>query len=400
MAGSPSHSTVVSFATAAVTALLATILFILNAGTPMRVFQHYKSKIFRLPEDSFVMEHTESLWLIFFRALGRWCVTYPAQRVLDTAVLLGQKKAEFQKRRSSNKQGGLSQSKKLPFPAKDSTSAEEEEREKKDVELERNQGRQNIFTLAFGLVLSPLFILVFIVRFILMNAFDIMKLLFYILPQYPFRRLEYNPSLEDKKPVASPSSSRKSWTSTNNSRSMTSLDSTARSEGSDSRPKENTKKKMEKQRRKKERVKRDIQRAEEHYRDQRLTSFLKLPRIDDVSKHLAKGMNLKAAWEAKGKDAKQRKRELKKKRAAVEKAKSKWARLEGNEQRGEEVDETSVQWSEDTGDDVASSYLSDSDTSTISWKPSHKVRTFRIVPLPGLLRRFLGHHSDKGSEKV
>ena len=89
MAGAPDRATVQPFIIAAVVALLATIAFLLNAGTPMRNITYYKNEILNLPQDDSILEHADSQWKAVLRTLHLWLIRLPAQNVLvarDTLV--------------------------------------------------------------------------------------------------------------------------------------------------------------------------------------------------------------------------------------------------------------------------------------------------------------------------
>ena len=96
MVGSPSHSTVVSFMTAATVALFATIVFVLNAGVSIRVIVSYRNKLFKLPQDGFVMEHADTSWRAVPRTLDEWYVKYPAERVLTAREILEEKRSRLE----------------------------------------------------------------------------------------------------------------------------------------------------------------------------------------------------------------------------------------------------------------------------------------------------------------
>ena len=285
MAGSPSHSTVVSFVTAATVALVVTIVFVLNAGTPMRVIVSYRNKLFKLPQDSFVMEHGDTSWRAVPRTLDEWFVKYPAERVFTAREILKEKGSKVGKKDHAAKQD-LTRRRSNP---------EDEERRQRKAELKRKQKRrEDYYSIFLGIVLFPVFAFIYVLRFILVNIFDLLKTLFYILPQYPTKRHEL---VEDyQKSIATEST----------------ISQGRFGKRSNRKDKEKEGEVNETIESKKQRKRRDLKNKEAKYREYRLGLFMALPRIDHVAKHLAKGNTITDAIAARKEDIDETKEELEK----------------------------------------------------------------------------------------
>ncbi|KIY03610.1 uncharacterized protein Z520_00301 [Fonsecaea multimorphosa CBS 102226] len=154
MGGAPSHSTAVSFVTAAVIALVATIAFVLNAGTFMRAIAQWKIWVFDLPDEAGFTEHSESQWRRVGQKFTDWFVRYPAARVLDAWKVVRMK-----------------------------------------------DHKAIVGKLLLGILMSPLFAFTWIFGFLTLNLYDLVMLLFLDLPRYPGRRRKHQTQLKTTESV-------------------------------------------------------------------------------------------------------------------------------------------------------------------------------------------------------
>jgi hypothetical protein len=292
MGGAPSHSTVQSFAAAATIALAATIVFVLNAGTPMRVIVRYKNKIFKLPQDDFVLEHAGSAWRAVPKSLDAWFVKYPSERVFDAREILGERSKQKEEDRQNTQQGR----------GKSITPGEEPQQRK--LELKRKQKYDDDNRKLFlGVVLFPLFAFIYLLRFVFVNIFDMLKVIFYVFPRYPHLRRKLGD--EDDGDDDEKSTLHGSAASLDRFKPGT----TGKDKGKDGGANETPESKKEKKRR-------DVKNKEAKYRQFRLDEFVALPRIDDVAKHLEKGYSISYAMATRKEYVEGRKNELEKRKKA------------------------------------------------------------------------------------
>ncbi|KAL9614415.1 MAG: hypothetical protein Q9167_001086 [Letrouitia subvulpina] len=279
MAGPPSNSTTRTFVVAAAVALIATLAFVLNAGTPIRVITYYKNKMFDLPQDDFVKEHGLSQWWGVLQTFRLWFVDMPSRRVLASYDFLTERgdirKRPKEKDSPSNDRPSTPDSVKTD---KDAAAARKrlEETEQRRKEFKRKQKlHKDATTVALGVLLFPLFVIVYIIRFILVNTWDLIKLLFYILPPHPSRRT--------KRELFKDGDDHKFILSTDPDSSS----AQARKKG----------KVASSSRWQKEKDIRDLRHKKEKYQRHNLQTFMKTPRINDVSRHLQKGESFGQARE-------------------------------------------------------------------------------------------------------
>ncbi|OAP63212.1 hypothetical protein AYL99_02439 [Fonsecaea erecta] len=162
MGGAPSHSTAVSFVTAAVIALVATIAFVLNAGTVMRAITQWKILVFDLPDEAGFTEHSESQWRKVGLKFIDWFVRYPAGRVLVAWKVV------------------------------------------------RRKDRKAVAgKLLLGILLFPLFAFTWIFGFLGLNLYDLIMLLCLDLPQYPGKRRKHRDQLKTAESVVQPADPQK-----------------------------------------------------------------------------------------------------------------------------------------------------------------------------------------------
>jgi soluble cytochrome b562 len=279
----------VSFVTAAIVALVVTIVFVLNAGTPMRVIVSYRNKIFKLPQDSFVMEHANTSWRAVPRTLDEWFVKYPAECVFTAREILTEKRSKVESKDQAVKQD-------LP---RRKSNPDDEERRLRKAEFKRKQKRREDFRSIFlGIVLFPAFAFTYVLRFIFANTFDLLKTLFYILPQYATKRHEL---VEDyPKSIATEST----------------ISQSHLGKHSNKKDKEKEGEVNETVESKKQRKRRDLKNKEAKYREYRLGLFMALPRIDHVARHLEKGNTIREAIAARKEDIEETREELEKLKTA------------------------------------------------------------------------------------
>lgn len=198
MSGAPERATVQPFVVAAVVALVATIMFLLNAGTPIRNVTYYKNKFLKLPQDDSILEHGDSQWKAVFRALYSYLLISPARRVLTARDILTQREKEHKQRkkidtaknrpesvRSSGEDKTVPHGQKKSIP--DKTNSKQQLRIKLTEKLRR---RQETTQIVIGLILLPLFLLSILLRFMSQNVFDLAKFLLITLPHYRDRRIK------------------------------------------------------------------------------------------------------------------------------------------------------------------------------------------------------------------
>jgi soluble cytochrome b562 len=285
MAGSPSHSTVVSFMTAATVALVVTIVFVLNAGVSMRVIVNCRNRMFKLPQDGFVMEHADTSWRAVPRTLDEWFVKYPAERVWAAREILEEKRSKLGEKDDDPKQD-LTRRRSNP---------DDEERKRRRAELKRKRKRrEDYYNIFLGIVLFPVFALIYALRFIFANTIDLLKTLFYILPQYPTKHHELVE--DDEKSITSESAISQSHFGKRSAR---------KDKGKEGEANETVESK-------KQRKRRDLKNKEAKYREYQLGLFMALPRIDHIAKHLAKGNTIREAIAARKEDISERREELEK----------------------------------------------------------------------------------------
>jgi hypothetical protein len=147
--------------------------------------------------------------------------------------------------------------------ARRKSNPDDEERKQRKAELKRKRKRrEDYYNISLGIVLFPVFAFIYVLRFIFANIFDFLKILFYILPQYPTKRHEL---VEDEqKSIATESSISQSRFGKRSNRKD------KYKEGEVNETVES----------KKQRKRRDLENKEAKYREYRLGLFMALPRID------------------------------------------------------------------------------------------------------------------------
>ncbi|KAH0832429.1 hypothetical protein FOPE_01072 [Fonsecaea pedrosoi] len=244
MGGAPSHSTAVSFVTAAIIALIATLAFVLNAGTFMREIAKWKMWVFDLPDEAGFTEHSESQWRKVGQKCKYWFVRYPSGRVLVAWRVVGMK------------------------------------------------DRRNIAgKLLLGILLLPLFAFTWIFGFVALNLYDLIKLMFLDLPQYPRNRKKHQDQLKTAKSDEQLSATQKA-----------------------TKGKEKGGKLLVDASNKKEAQRRAAEKAREKWRHERLKNFMHKPRLKDISKHLTEGMTVEEVRDAHRQDVQKRAMELEERR--------------------------------------------------------------------------------------
>ncbi|KAL8822758.1 MAG: hypothetical protein Q9191_006511 [Dirinaria sp. TL-2023a] len=275
MTGAPDRAIVQPFIIAAAVALLATIAFLLNAGTPMRNIAYYKNEILRLPQDDSILEHGDSQWRAVLKALYWWLFRMPAQNVLIArGVLAARRKSHKQHKKTIGSTGGpktsntVEREKTGPLERRKSVTDEMRRKQQRGIELkEKQQWRRDTRKIIVGILVLPPFLFVTILKFACQNLFDLTKLLFLTLPRYPNRRLEQEISEEDHKSILSHTISSAEEQAKKNIK----IDDTA------------------------DELRRDLRRKETNYHEGNLERFMAMPRIDDLGKYLQKGETLGTA---------------------------------------------------------------------------------------------------------
>ena len=193
MSGTPDRAIVQPFIVAAVVALVATIIFVLNAGTPMRNITYYKNEILKLPQDDSILEHGDSQWKAAFKTLYSCLLILPARRVLTARDILARREKQHKQRKKidaaknrEDKSAPHRQEKALPIEASKKQQLRIELTEK----LRRRKRRQETAKVVIGLILLPPFLLGIFFRFIGQNIFDLAKFLLITLPHYQDRRIK------------------------------------------------------------------------------------------------------------------------------------------------------------------------------------------------------------------
>ena len=298
MAGAPDRATVQPFIIAAVVALLTTIAFLLNAGTPMRNITYYKNEILKLPQDDSILEHADSQWKAVLRTLHSWLIRLPARNVLIARdILVARQKRRKQGKKTaaptSRPREAADEGESAPRERKQSITEETSRKQQRRAELKEKQNRrQETIKIVIGILVLPLFLFGSVLRFICQNVFDLVKLLFFTLPRYSSRRLELEIANEE-----------------DDYKSILSRDSPSANE----QAKKNTKRDdmADEQRRRQ-----DLRAKEKKYHESNLKRFIAMPRIGDLEHYLQKGETLGAAREklkAKKKESKRDFKDLKKK---------------------------------------------------------------------------------------
>ena len=282
MSEAPSRATVQPFIIAAVVALVATILFLLNAGTPMRRIIIYKNKFLKLPQDDSINEHADSQWNAVFETFYSRLLISPARMVLTARDILAQRKKQRKQRKK------VAIAKNRPKSAKSNQISDEEERKQlrrieQPIRLEgkperrqetreqrRNRlneklrRRQETTQLAFGFILLPLFFLSMLLRFIGQNVFDLARFLLITLPHYQGRRIKQEiAELDDDhgsirshiKPSAN------EMKNTNNNETIS----------------------------EQQEIREDQKKILRQFHDDNLKRFIQTPRFDDVGRYLQQG---------------------------------------------------------------------------------------------------------------
>lgn len=140
-------------------------------------------------------------------------------------------------------------------------------KQQRRIELkEKQQWRRDTRKIIGGILVLPLFLFVSILKFVCQNLFDLIKLLFLILPRYPNLRLEQEISEDDYKSMLSRNTSADEQAKKN-----IKTDDTA------------------------DELRRDLRSQETKYQESNLKRFMAMPRIDDLGKYLQKGETLGAA---------------------------------------------------------------------------------------------------------
>ena len=274
MGGVPSHSTGVAFFTAAIISLFATVLFVLNAGILMRTLSSWTTKVFDLPNEGFVTEHSESQWIGVGRTLNSWFVELPLKRVLMAWEVLAK---PYRKQKGSRKK----------------EAADDDKKGMKEIKSEPEES-DNWSIVGVGLLLLPLFAVVYVIRFVFRNLYDLGKLILIVIPEYPAKRRRRKRALTREKSHES---------------LMSSMGKDKRRHGDDG---EAAKKRVNEGEKKvtrdeeKERLKADARAKEEKWQQYKLKYSMRQPRLDGISRHLAEGMTWAEAMEAR----KERKREI------------------------------------------------------------------------------------------
>ncbi|OQV09218.1 hypothetical protein CLAIMM_13364 [Cladophialophora immunda] len=244
MGGAPSHSTAVSFVTAAIIALVATIAFVLNAGTFMRAIAAWKIWVFDLPDEAGFTEHSESQWRKVGQKFADWFVRYPSRRVLVAW---------------------------------------------KVVRMKDHKAR--VGKLLLGTLLLPLFAFTWVFGFLALNLYDLIKLVFLDLPQYPRKRQRHQAQLKAPESVVQSVDPQKAV-----------------------RAKEKAGKSSAEVSNEKEARRRGAEKAREKWQQERLKHFMHKPRIKGISRYLGEGKTFHEIQQAHKQELEDRKTELKERR--------------------------------------------------------------------------------------
>lgn len=268
MADAPSHSTTVNFIAAAVIALVATCLLVLNAGILLRTLSSWKRKVFDLPNEGFVMEHSDSQWVGVGKSFNNWLVESPSKRVLMAWEVL---KKPDKKQKGSHKK-----------------EVENEENMKKEAKSEPEESH-NWSIVLIGLLLLPLFLIVYLIRFVSGNLYDLGKLVLIVIPEYPTKRRQ------------------RKRTKPREMLRQTSVDKGGGRRGYDG---EGTKKKEGEKKatldEEKEKLEADALAKKVKWEGYNLKHFMRQPRLDGITRHLAEGKT----WEETIHSRKERKNEI------------------------------------------------------------------------------------------
>ena len=297
MSGAPERATVQPFIVAAVVALVATIIFLLNAGTPIRNVTYYKNEFLKLPQDDSILEHGDSQWKAAFRALYSYLLISPARRVLMARDILAQREKEHKQRKKIDAAKNRPESvrsgsgdKTVPHGPEKTIPEETNSKQQLRIKLrEKLRRRQETTRIVIGLILLPIFLLGILLRFMGQNVFDLVKFFLITLPHYPDRRIKQKISEkeDDRKSIEShikPSA---------DARKKTNMSTTEQQE-----KREDQKKKIE------------------QFRRSKLERFIRTPRFGDVGQYLQEGKTWDKAREEMKMKRKKADKEFKKTRDA------------------------------------------------------------------------------------
>lgn len=253
MVGPPSHSTTVSFTTAAAIALLATVIFVLNAGVIVRTISFWRRKAFDLPDEGFP-DYTESAWVGVAKKMYQLSVKDPLKR-----VLMAWEEVKPQMRKDSRKG-----------------------RKAEPVLAEKGRSKPSIMVSA--LISLPMFVIVYVTRLVFGNLYDLVRLIFIIFPQYAIKRQWRKPSSADSGGGESASSKE---------------EEKANATEKDEKDKRDKKKLEESEESSKREAISEARKKKEDWQQHRLDHFMRPPRIDAITKHLANGKTFYEARKAK-----------------------------------------------------------------------------------------------------
>ena len=288
MSEAPDRATVQPFIIAAIVALVATIVFLLNAGTPMRNITYYKNEFLKLPQDDSILEHADSQWKAVFKTFYFRLLISPARRVLTARDILAQQMKKHKQRKEigtpENRSGSvrsIGKGKIIPRRQEKPIPDERNSKQQRKIKLmEKLRRRQETTQVVIGLLLLPLFLLSILLRFIGQNFFDLAEFLLITLPHYPGRRIKQEVSkIEDD---------------------TKSVESHSKPSANEMKGAKNSETMMKHQ----EKLK-DQKKILKQFRDSNIKRFIQTPRFRDLGQYLQQG----STWDEAREELKQKKKE-------------------------------------------------------------------------------------------
>lgn len=314
MTGPPADHIVNPFIIACFAALGATVLFLLNAGTPLRNITYYKNQFLGRAQDDSILEHAASQWRDLGAALHKIMVEAPARNVLMAFEIVQESRS---RRRPSKKTSEKIFQQDKANAVKDAKGEMRKENKPTAAEARRNRWQQelqytrkrrrNMSQLLVGIVLLPLVLFEFAVGFVCYMTLDLLKLLFYTLPAYPLRHLEWKAGHDDGNDQV-----------TVNPREDDDLAK---------RPEKKTDDTVDKE----QKTRRELREKKESYQNEKLARFMSVPRLNGLTLNLHQGQPLKEARANLRRQEKNDQENLKELRRKYKAARKKVGNLPGEE---------------------------------------------------------------------
>ena len=278
MTGPPANHIVNPFIAACFAALAATILFLLNAGTPLRNITYYKNQFLGRAQDDSILEHAASQWRDLAKALHKVVVEVPARNVLMALEIVKESRSRGRSMKKAgtttqrHDDGNLSADAKGESKKDSKITAAEAKRNRWQQELQyTRKRRRNMSQLVVGFLLLPLVMIEFAVGFIWYGILDLLKFLFYTLPTWPIHHLEWQADHDGEDDQASIHTRDDADQARKSGKSST--------ETAD----------------KQQKTRKDLRDKKTEYQDEKLAHFMQVPRLDRLSRYLQQGQSLKKA---------------------------------------------------------------------------------------------------------